>query len=413
MWNKLDTIGAYTNSYTLPSDGIVSVVYPPHVSLAAIVNDKEMPLHHLHLKAGDTLKFKLLGHNISDMPSIVHINYNNVTHPLHVSAPKTAITHAATNVSVGEHSCHTHHKDGMSYKEKYKQLKKEIKEMQPQELVNVFTNPMGGAGGGTGAAIGGGLGAGVLGGILGGALLGRRGLFGGDGDGAIPLANNIENAIDSAAVLNKLGEIQGAIPLSESQMQLALAGAQNDINSQIQAQTLNLSNQATANANSLTQAINADMLNNANLFAATNANISNLARETATGFGNVSTAIERTGWQVSNAIKADGDQTRSLIQSIDKSNDNRLITTLANEVTELRNEGRLNSGLNGIRIENTNTANATQSQQMQQQQFQVLANLAAGINSLVAQNQTIHQGIINLGSMNGNMAQTAANTRVN
>jgi lipopolysaccharide biosynthesis regulator YciM len=113
------------------------------------------------------------------------------------------------------------------------------------------------------------------------------------------------------------------------------------------------------------------------------------------------------------AITADGDRTRALIQSIDKTNDSRALVALANEVSELRNEGRLRGVEGNITISNNNTATAVAQQQQAQQQQQQLAVLGANIAALYQQNQHIQQGVLNIGSgtVSGN-SQTAANTRV-
>jgi hypothetical protein len=126
-----------------------------------------------------------------------------------------------------------------------------------------------------------------------------------------------------------------------------------------------------------------------------------------------SVQAERNSWLLNQAIVADGDRTRSLIQSIDKTNDSRLITQLANEVSELRNEGRLRGVEGNITISNNNTATAVAQQQQAQQQSQQIAVLGANLQALWQQNQHIQQGVLNIGSgtVSGN-SQTAANTRV-
>jgi hypothetical protein len=79
----------------------------------------------------------------------------------------------------------------------------------------------------------------------------------------------------------------------------------------------------------------------------------------------------------------------------------------------LKGDKRLQTATGNITISNTNTANAVQAQNQAQQQLQILAQLATGVQALVNQNQTIHQGIVNLGTMTGSAGQqTAANTRV-
>jgi hypothetical protein len=121
----------------------------------------------------------------------------------------------------------------------------------------------------------------------------------------------------------------------------------------------------------------------------------------------------QSSWLLNQAITSDGDKTRALIQSIDKTNDSRTITALANEISELRNEGRLRGVEGNITISNTNTANAVAQQQQAQQQQQQLAVLGASLQALWQQNQHIQQGVLNIGSgtVSGN-SQTAANTRV-
>ena len=95
--------------------------------------------------------------------------------------------------------------------------------------------PMAGGWGGAGAGAGAGLGAGLLGGILGGAVLNRGGLFGGErgfgGEGCVTPSQltaalaGVQDTQMITAVLQGLGDIKAAVPLAESQVQLALATA--------------------------------------------------------------------------------------------------------------------------------------------------------------------------------------------
>jgi hypothetical protein len=258
-----------------------------------------------------------------------------------------------------------------------------------------------------GGAVGGGLGAGLVGGLLGTALFGRNGLNGLDGGGAAVSVNN------DMAIMQTLGDIKAAVPLAESQVQLALAGAQMDINSSIQAANASSIGAVSALSSSLMSNLNMQTQMNQKGFA------DNAATTVAQGTANLlatkdaATQALQSSWLLNQAITADGDKTRALIQSIDKTNDSRTITALANEVSELRNEGRLTAATGNITISNNNTANAVAQQQQSQQQQQQLTTLLAHVNALYAQNQHIQQGVLNIGSgtVSGN-SQTAANTRV-
>lgn len=98
------------------------------------------------------------------------------------------------------------------------------------EITNVFKPHTGGAGGYgmDGLGFGGG-GGGLLAGLLFGALIGNRngGFLGGNGgEGA---ASGVVNQIATTEVLSKLGDIQGAIPLTASQTQNAILQQSNSI----------------------------------------------------------------------------------------------------------------------------------------------------------------------------------------
>lgn len=106
-------------------------------------------------------------------------------------------------------------------------------------------------------------------------------------------------------------------------------------------------------------------------------------------------------------IAAEGAATRSLIEA------NR-IQDLQTQIASLQADSRGKGTVDAITISNTNNNNLMQQQSQQQQQQQQIAVLASGVQALIAQNQNIHQGIVNLGTMSGAAGQqTAANTRVN
>lgn len=243
-----------------------------------------------------------------------------------------------------------HHSHHVKHKHHHKHHMKKDKHMSGSDGVNIFaSSPMGtGAGmGGYGGYHDGFGGGGMLGGLLVGALLGRGGFggLGGFGGGFGPGFDghhhgghcerhcaSTDEVLDIIE-MNKLGDIQAAIPLAEAQTQLALAGMQNNINNMTLEQTI-----------ALTQGQTAIQLAQANtLFQLSNQ------------VNGVNFNVERTGWQVSQAVCADGEKTRALIGAIDRENLNRQITVLANEVTELRHDGRRREGEEGIRINMQNT----------------------------------------------------------
>jgi hypothetical protein len=206
----------------------------------------------------------------------------------------------------------------------------------------------------------------LIGGVLLGALLGRNGgLFGGAGDGA-GAAVALQSSVDTNAILQALGDIKASVPLAESQVQLALAGVNQDITSQSLQQTIALQGQGFAG-----------QLANLTSFAQVGDKVDALSTLTAVGFGNVNTAIERNGWAITQAVNNDGEKTRALIQSIDKQNDSRLITAQANEIIELRAERNRDADRHGIEITMNNNQN--QNQLQFQQQAQVLNTLAGAL----------------------------------
>lgn len=229
------------------------------------------------------------------------------------------------------------------------------------------------------------------------ALLGRGngGLLGGSGDGGTAV-----NQITLGQIQAALGDIKASVPLAESQVQLALAGAQSDITQQTQAATLALTQQGFAGQLANVQGFS-------NVKDATDA----LSTQTAVGFGQVNANIERNGWAVTQAINNDGDKTRALIQSIDKSNDSRLITAQANEIVELRQQQLAAENRRGIEINMTNNQTQNQLQfQAQQQAINTLLNELGQVGQLArATNQQLIIG--NQGVTTGG-AQTANPTNV-
>jgi len=237
---------------------------------------------------------------------------------------------------------------------------------------------------GTGGAIGGGLGAGLVGGLLGGLLfgggaLGGRGALAGEGCVTpTQLTAGLAGVTDSqqnTAVLQTLGAIQGAIPVAEGQVQLAIAGAVGEIRSHLgQVENGLTTGQSMINKN-ISEAI-ASSLASQNLLgqqiAAGNAMI-NL------GIANLATSGLQNTYALNTAIRDDGDKTRSLIVAQNDAMLNRELATAQAALLEQRAIGRgRETEVNVTQTVNQNQMQL-QSQQQQQQQLILLSQIAAGL----------------------------------
>lgn len=216
--------------------------------------------------------------------------------------------------------------------------------------------------GGEGAALG--MGGGLLGGVLLGSLLSRNGgLFGGVGDGA---GLGVQAAVDTSTITEMLGDIKAAVPLAEAQVQLALAGTQAALTTQINDNTLaTLQGQAAINKN-ISEAIAASLASqnaiNLNVLQSSTANLM---------------ATKDAQYAVSAAIVADGEKTRALITENTIAELNRLAAERQDEIVELRNAAARDRDRHGIEINMINNQN--QNQLQFQQQAQVLNTLAGAL----------------------------------
>ena len=232
---------------------------------------------------------------------------------------------------------------------------------------------------GTNSGDGMGFGGGALGLVALLALLNRNVLNGGwngVGDGMGGAGGSAVNQLTLGQIQGTLGDIKAAVPLAEAQVQLALAGVQGNINSNL--------NSATGG---LQTAIAMLQLQNANSSAA-------LGDKLDAGFAANSLATAQSQFAIAQAVYNDGTKTRELIQSIDKTNDSRLITSQANEIVELRQRNETDRTRHGLEITMTNNQN--QNQLQFQQQAQVLGVLSNGLvdalQSIRATNQAINIG---------------------
>ncbi len=379
MWENLTKVGGVTNSVILPSTGVVSIVKPEGVELCAYVNGVEAPLHHLHVNAGDSVHFELKGHN--HVPSTVEIMYDGKTEILNVVP--TVDYQSIINETPQDEEI----------------IKEEI--MTPAETINLFANPGMGGMGGAGAGAGAGLGAGLLGGVLGGALLGGRGVLGGVGPvgdvgGVVTpallasTAAQITDTAQSTVVLQTLGDIKASIPLAEGQVQLALAGAQADINR-------GLGNNALANAagqavivKAVSDAIATGLAGQGEI----KTQIANQGAVQLAATNAVGTQVLNAQYQLTSQVRDDGDKTRALIIAQNDANLQRMLTVAENALLEQRAIGRSRD----VEVNVTQTVSQNQAQiqaqAQQQQQFLITNNLLQAILSQAQVAQATNQSLI-------------------
>lgn len=302
--------------------------------------------------------------------------------PLGNGSPAGQLEHSLEEHEKRSHQRHseTMEKLGKIHKHAKHKSESEGEQMAVREDMNVIGGfpHMGGYGYG-GDGFGGGIG---LIALL--ALLGRRdgfgGGWGGDGGGVAGL-NNLQGAIDTNAILSKLGTLEGAVPLAESQTQLAIANSNSNITQQQLQQTIALQQQGF-------QAQLAAQMG----FANVGDKVDTLSAAQALGFGNVGMQIAQNGWAVTQAINTDGEKTRALIGQIDRENLNRIITTQATELVELRNEGARERDRHGIEINMVNNQN--QNQMQFQQQAQLLGGLAHVLTDVSQVARATNQNLI-------------------
>lgn len=244
--------------------------------------------------------------------------------------------------------------------------------------------------GGEGAL--GGAGGGFAGAALGSLLLGRGGLLGGVGNGVVgegcvtpsqltAALAGVQDTQMNTAVLQTLGSIQGAIPLAEGQVQLALAGAVGEVRSHLgQVENGLVAGQATINKN-VTDAIAASLASQNNI----NMNVMTMGQ---------ANLVATKDAQYANAV-AVSNSTKEILAALNDQNTANLQRQLAVAETALL-ENRLigRTRESEINITNTNTAVAQQqqSQQQQQQQAILLSNLChivGGLQTAVATNSNM------------------------
>lgn len=257
----------------------------------------------------------------------------------------------------------------------------------------------------------GGAGGGFAGAALGSLLLGRGGLLGGvgTGEGCVTPSQltsalaGVQDTQMNTAVLQTLGAIQGAIPLAEGQVQLALAGAVGEVRSHLgQVENGLVSGQAVINKN-VTDAIAASLASQNNI----NMNVMTMGQ---------ANLVATKDAQFANAV-AVANSTKEILAALNDQNTanlQRQLTIAESALLENRLVGRTRESEINITNNNTATAQATQAQMQNQQQAQLQIQTIALLQNLIGDTQAIRQGsvVFNSGTMAASGNQTAANTKV-
>lgn len=265
-----------------------------------------------------------------------------------------------------------------------------------------------GRNGNEGGALGG-AGGGFAGAALGSLLLSRGGLLGaaavGTGEGCVTPSQltaalaGVQDTQMNTAVLQTLGAIQGAIPLAEGQVQLALAGAVGEVRTHLgQVENSVLIGQTAINKN-VSDAIAASLAsqNNINLNVLTSAAAT---KEAVTAFGMANlTATKDAQFANQVAINASTKEILAALNDQNTANLQRQLAVAESALLETRLTGRQRES--EINITNTNTATAQQAQIQGQVQAQsqaiiqlsgLVANLSGDIQAVRATTSNVNFG---------------------
>ncbi len=396
------------------------------INLTAYVNDASAPMHHIHVKSGDRMYFKLEGH--MEVPATIKVEYNGQPYDLLVIPIKTdkyvepIASERLPNAEIPK-------------------MESEIPQGEimgtESGVTNIFkTAPAEGYAGGYGGDAG--LAAMIPLLALTGALGGRRdGVVGGDVCDASKVAvmtagfdginHNINTTLQGLAnqmnsvntgltnqlntgfggqrdldVMQKLGNIEGDIWKAEGQVQLAVAGAQADINNRV-ADSL----QTTISGQS---AIRKDV---SDAIAASLASQAIIRHDIATSAGAGIATTLNAKYELSQNIRDDGDKTRALIVRQYEDTLNRQLAVAQDALIEQRAVGRSREVEVNVTQQVTQNQAQLQAQAQQQQQFQVTSNLLQAILSQAQIAQATNQSLIigNTGAVVGG-AQNANPTNV-
>ena len=222
--------------------------------------------------------------------------------------------------------------------------------------------------------------------------------------GLTNLVNNGFGGSRDLTTMGKLCDIEKGVWQAEGQVQLAVAGAQSDINNRIGDALQTAIQGQGAIRKDISDAIQASLVSQGDI------------KQTVAQVGATNIAATKDAqFALTTSIRDDGDKTRALITRQYEDTLNRELSEARNALVELRSAGRVRES--EINITNTNTATATQLQfqTQQQQQLQVLAQLAAEVRNLANDVQVVRQtkSNVNFGVQGANTQSNAAsNNRV-
>ncbi len=385
MWSIVEGTENTTNKVVMPTDGIISVTKPDSVHVFPYVNDVTAAVHHVHVKAGDVVYFKLKG--TSSEPTPIYLEFGGDQSTIMVPAASGAIS---TELESSKENS-----------------------MLVENPVNLFTAPAGGAG--MGGAIGGGLGAGLLGGVLGGALLGGNGggLFGNRNNTTDPIVQINQAVASSEALTNARFD---ALAQADIIKTIAEGNAALGVSLTKQAGELGVQAALTASATQVQIAkVTGDLgVQLALGDARTQSAIEATGTASALAFKDLATANAQNAFDLANAVSADGQATRALIVAQNDAELNRRLVVAQAEIIELRGDRRMHEMGAGITISNNNNAVANAQQQQAQQQQQLQYSILNQLSALTADLQTVKQSsvVFNSGTQVASGNQSAANTRV-
>jgi hypothetical protein len=241
-------------------------------------------------------------------------------------------------------------------------------------------------------------GGGLIGGLILGSLLRNNGnLFGGTGDGAagaVATQAGVQSVVNQSAIQQELADIKAAVPLSEANLQAALAAQQNALQQNI------FQSQTVTQAGFAAQVQNLNQIENNILreTGALNLAVANVDRNLAVQTG-VLTAV----------VKDDGEKTRALITQQYEATLNRQLSDANAQIIALQNKQELASATRGVEVTTTNNINQMQQQQQQQQQWGQLYNTLWGLaQSIRSTNEAINVGT---GTLTANPVNTNTNIR--
>jgi hypothetical protein len=259
--------------------------------------------------------------------------------------------------------------------------------------------------------------------ILGAALFGGRGLFGNNGnaegvtvaavnDAAQAAAQQVLAAQNQAQTMQDVNRIPISVKESQADIQHDVsAGFASTNNNILQGQIASMQGQANiinsidSHTNDITNSLERQTQGIAAQFANTNAAIAATGAAAALAAKDAQISGLQNTAAILQAINADGDKTREVINANYISDLQGRLTDAKNQVTELSMEGRSAQRARDLEVNVTQNVNQNQ-MQMQQQQQSIYTNSLL-VQLLAAQNATA--GNMNILGTQGAINQTPVN----